>query len=64
MKKVLLVRRAELLSDLDGTEHEIDELQDPKADDLDRAVEAGGHGAFSSPGGYRAPRAGGSHAGT
>ena len=41
MKKMLLVRRAELLSDLDGTEHEIDELQDPKADDLDRAVEAG-----------------------
>ncbi len=41
MKKRLLVRRAELLSDLDGTEHEIDELQDPKADDLDRAVEAG-----------------------
>lgn len=41
IKKMLLVRRAELLSDLDGTEHEIDELQDPKADDLDRAVEAG-----------------------
>ena len=41
MKKVLLVRRAEILNDLDGTEHGIDELQDPKADDLDRAVEAG-----------------------
>ena len=41
VKKILLARRAELLSDLDGTEHEIDELQDPKADDLDRAVEAG-----------------------
>ena len=41
VKKILLQRRAELLSALDGTEHEIDELQDPKADDLDRAVEAG-----------------------
>lgn len=41
IRKMLLVRRAELLSELDGTEHEIDELQDPKADDLDRAVEAG-----------------------
>ena len=30
-----------MLSDLDGTEQEIDDLQDPKADDLDRAVEAG-----------------------
>ena len=41
IRKMLLARRAELLSDMDGTEHEIDELQDPKADDLDRAVEAG-----------------------
>ena len=41
VKKLLLARRAALLSDLDGTEHEMDELQDPKADDLDRAVEAG-----------------------
>ncbi len=41
VKKQLLQRRAELLADLDGTEHEIDTLQDPKADDLDRAVEAG-----------------------
>ena len=41
MKKVLQERRAEILKDLDGTEHGIDELQDPKADDLDRAVEAG-----------------------
>ena len=29
------------MSDIDGTEQQIDELQDPKADDLDRAVEAG-----------------------
>ena len=41
IKKQLLERRAELLNDLDGTEQEIDTLQDPKADDLDRAVEAG-----------------------
>jgi DnaK suppressor protein len=41
IRKILLARRAELLSDMDGTEHEIDELQEPKADDLDRAVEAG-----------------------
>ena len=41
VRKLLLERRAELMNDLDGTEHEIDELQDPKADDLDRAVEAG-----------------------
>ena len=41
VKKHLLERRAELLNDLDGTEQEIDTLQDPKADDLDRAVEAG-----------------------
>ena len=41
VKKQLLARRAELLADLDGTENEIDALQDPKADDLDRAVEAG-----------------------
>jgi len=41
MKKYLLARRSDILVDLDGTEHEIDTLQDPKADDLDRAVEAG-----------------------
>jgi RNA polymerase-binding transcription factor DksA len=41
VKKRLLARRAELLNDLDGTETEIDGLQDSKADDLDRAVEAG-----------------------
>ena len=41
MKKHLLERRAEILADLDGNEAEIDNLQDPKADDLDRAVEAG-----------------------
>lgn len=41
MKKRLLDRRAELLSDLEGNEDDIDRLQDPKADDLDRAVEAG-----------------------
>jgi DnaK suppressor protein len=41
MKKLLLARRAEILMDLDGNEQEIDTLQDPKADDLDRAVEAG-----------------------
>ena len=41
VKKQLLARRAELMADLDGTENEIDALQDPKADDLDRAVEAG-----------------------
>ena len=40
-KKLLLVRRAEILTDLDGNEREIDTLQEPKADDLDRAVEAG-----------------------
>ena len=37
----LLARRAELLTDLHGNEAEIDQLQDPKADDFDRAVEAG-----------------------
>ena len=41
MKKQLLDRRAELLADLDGNESDIDTLQEPKADDLDRAVEAG-----------------------
>ena len=41
VRKQLLARRAELLADLHGTETEIDQLQDPKADDLDRAVEAG-----------------------
>ena len=41
IKKILLARRAEILNDLVGTESEIDQLQDPKADDLDRAVEAG-----------------------
>lgn len=41
MRKRLLERKAEILADLDGTEAEIDTLQDPKADDLDRAVEAG-----------------------
>lgn len=41
IKKQLLERRAELLADLDGNESDIDNLQDPKADDLDRAVEAG-----------------------
>ena len=41
VKKLLLKRRTALMSDLDGTGQEIDELQEPKADDLDRAVEAG-----------------------
>jgi len=41
LKKKLLQRRTELLNDLLGTESEIDNLQDPKADDFDRAVEAG-----------------------
>ncbi len=41
MKKRLLERRADLIADLQGNETEIDHLQDPKADDLDRAVEAG-----------------------
>ena len=41
MKKRLLERRSELLADLKGNEDDIDRLQDPKADDLDRAVEAG-----------------------
>ena len=41
MRKYLLARRSDILVDLDGTEQEIDTLQDPKADDLDRAVEAG-----------------------
>ena len=41
IKKYVLERRAEILADLDGNEQDIDKLQDPKADDLDRAVEAG-----------------------
>ncbi len=41
IQKRLVARRTELLADLDGTETEIDTLQDPKADDLDRAGEAG-----------------------
>ena len=41
MKQRLFARRAELVADLDGTEAEIDQLQDPKAADLARAVEAG-----------------------
>ena len=41
MKRRLRDRRAELIADLQGNETEIDHLQDPKADDLDRAVEAG-----------------------
>ncbi|MFH1570117.1 MAG: TraR/DksA family transcriptional regulator [Gemmatimonadota bacterium] len=41
IKKQLLDRRGELLADLAGNEDDIDRLQDPKADDLDRAVEAG-----------------------
>ncbi|MEC8931599.1 MAG: TraR/DksA family transcriptional regulator [Candidatus Latescibacterota bacterium] len=41
MRKQLLDRRAELVADLDGNESDIDTLQEPKADDLDRAVEAG-----------------------
>ena len=41
MRKHLLARRSEILTDLDGNEQDIDKLQDPKADDLDRAVEAG-----------------------
>lgn len=41
IKKQLLARQAELMRDLDGNETEIDDLQDPKADDLDRAVDAG-----------------------
>ncbi len=41
LRKWLLERRAQLLNDLDGTADAIDNLQDPKADDFDRAVEAG-----------------------
>ncbi len=41
IKKQLLTRCTELMRDLDGAEDEIDKLQDPKADDLDRAVDAG-----------------------
>ena len=41
VKKSLLQRHSKLLNDLRGTEHEIDELQEPKTDVLDRAVEAG-----------------------
>jgi DnaK suppressor protein len=41
IKKQLLQRKAEILNDLVGSESEIDQPQDPKADDLDRAVEAG-----------------------
>jgi len=41
VKKRLVARRSELLADLKGNENDIDRLQDPKADDLDRAVEAG-----------------------
>ena len=41
VRTLLLDSRVELLTDLHGNEAEIDQLQDPKADDLDRAVEAG-----------------------
>jgi len=41
IRKQLLARKAEILNELVGTESGIDELQDPKADDLDRAVDAG-----------------------
>lgn len=41
IKKQLMERRAEILNDLYGNETDIDKFQDPKADDLDRAVEAG-----------------------
>ena len=41
IRKWLLERRTQLLNDLDGTADAIDNLQDPKADDFDRAVEAG-----------------------
>lgn len=41
IRKWLLERRSQLLNDLDGTANAIDNLQDPKADDFDRAVEAG-----------------------
>jgi DnaK suppressor protein len=41
IKKKLLQRKAEILNDLYGSKTEIDKFQDPKADDLDRAVEAG-----------------------
>jgi DnaK suppressor protein len=41
LRKQLLLRRSEILNDLSGNSSEIDRLQDPKADDLDRAVEAG-----------------------
>lgn len=41
VRRQLLQRRAEILNDLHGNSSEIDRLQDPKADDLDRAVEAG-----------------------
>jgi len=41
IKKKLFKRRAELLNDLYTSRQDIDRLQDPKADDLDRAVEAG-----------------------
>jgi DnaK suppressor protein len=41
LKKQLQQRRAEILNDLHGNASEIDKLQNPKADDLDRAVEAG-----------------------
>jgi DnaK suppressor protein len=41
IKKKLLGHHAELMRDLDGNEMDIDHLQDPKADDLDRAVDAG-----------------------
>ena len=41
IRKQLLARKAGILNDLVGTASEIDQLQDPKADDLDRAVEAG-----------------------
>ena len=41
IKKMLLDRKAEIINDLYGREVEVDGLQNPKADDLDRAVEAG-----------------------
>ena len=58
VKKILLERRADLLNDLDGTETEIDGLQDAKADDLDRAVEAGAMELLVTLRRHRAPRAG------
>ncbi|MEW6751523.1 MAG: TraR/DksA family transcriptional regulator [Candidatus Latescibacterota bacterium] len=41
IKKVLTDRKNEILSDLMGNETQVDKYQEPKADELDKAVDAG-----------------------